>query len=261
MSELEPANLDPPEIPLALENQDFIKDPDARPLRILSEYFHPLKVFREQNITDTVVFFGSARTLSSVDPRLRQGMSLFPMARYHDDARVLARQIAEWSRDTIFPATGRHIHICTGGGPGIMEAANKGAHEAAADNIGLNIVLPHEQHPNAYITPRLNFNFQYFFMRKYWFLYYARVLLAFPGGFGTLDELFETLTLRQTGIVDSDFKLLLYGKQYWNQLVNFQLLADSGMIDPNDLELFTIVDSVAEAMHLIQIALKRLLDA
>ena len=250
MSKLEPPNIDPPEVPLALEDTEFIPDPAARPLRILGEYFHPQKVLREQEITDTVVFFGSARTPAPENRARTAHQGLAAMTPYYQAACDLAQGIAEWSLAQKKQGK-RFVHICTGGGPGIMEAANRGASQAGARSVGFNIVLPHEQHPNPYIAPELNFNFQYFFMRKYWFLYFARALLTFPGGFGTMDELFETLTLRQTGIVEDDLLIVLYGKEHWNRLVDFQYMADSGMISEEDLDLFHVVDSVKEAMDLI----------
>lgn len=251
--------------PRVLEDPEFINDPAARPLRILGEYIHPGKTFRDEHITDTVVFFGSARIYPS--PKYRrpgdlsgqdygQHSGLNSLSHYYSAAMHLSEGITRWSLEQA-ESIGRRVLICTGGGPGIMEAANRGANEAGGQSIGLNIVLPHEQNANPYVSPHLNFNFQYFFMRKYWFLYYTRALVAFPGGFGTMDELFETLTLRQTGIIEKNFPILLFGKDFWKNAVNFQYFADLGLITQADLDLFTIVDDVPHALALITESLKQ----
>ncbi|HVR63676.1 MAG TPA: TIGR00730 family Rossman fold protein [Polyangia bacterium] len=233
-----------PDATLAYRDQRFLDTADARPLRILAEYLAPLRAFREQRVQDTVVFFGSARIAETG-----------PFAGYYAEARELARLITAW---TISVERPEHCHIvCSGGGPGIMEAANRGAHDAGGRTIGLNIGLPTEQRPNPYITPELSFEFHYFFMRKLWFAHLARALIVFPGGFGTLDELMEILTLQQTSKLDRRIVTLLYGSAYWKEIVNFEALVRHGMISPEDLSLFTFVDDPAQALGLIKAALGR----
>lgn len=262
--------------PLAYENEPFLSSPDGRVLRILSEYSEPLSRFRREQIQDTVVFFGSARfhsrvaageTLSALgsirsqlseeenEARRKQALAAVDMARYYEDARKLAFLLSEWSIQ--IPARRRRFVVTTGGGPGIMEAANLGAKEAGAKTIGLNIHLPFEQNPNPYITPSLNFEFHYFFMRKFWFAYLAKALVIFPGGFGTLDELFEILTLAQTQKLAKKILVVIYGSEYWNKLINFQAMVDSGTISPEDLELFKIVDSPEEGFKFLRDGLTR----
>ena len=228
-----------PTPPLAYENPEFLRSDAARPLRILAEYLEPLSAFCRHNIQETIVFFGSAR----ITP---EG----PLGRYYAEARELARLLTSWSRGLSAQAN-RYI-ICTGGGPGIMEAANRGAAEAGGKTIGLNISLPREQHPNPYITPELSFEFRYFFMRKLWFAHLARALVVFPGGFGTLDELTEMLTLEQTEKLDRPIRILLYGSSYWKEILNFEALARHGMISPEDLQLFAFVDDPLSAFGLLQ---------
>jgi uncharacterized protein (TIGR00730 family) len=214
---------------LGYEDEAFIAGEAGRPIRILSEYLQPLERFRRANIRDTVVFFGSARL--SPDG---------PMARYYNEARELARLITAWSKSLAFPA---HCYVvCSGGGGGIMEAANRGAADAAGRSIGLNISLPREQRPNAYVTHSLSFEFHYFFMRKLWFAQLARALIVFPGGFGTLDELMEILTLAQTRKLDRPIPIILYGSSYWKEIINFEALIKHGMIDSEDLGLFEYAD-------------------
>jgi len=220
------------------DGRAFIESDDARPLRILEEYFHPLYRFRQQRVHDTVVFFGSSRIGAAG-----------PMHRYYDEARELARQLTAWSNT--LPGARRFV-VCSGGGPGIMEAANRGAADAGGRTIGLNIGLPAEQRPNPYITDGLSFEFRYFFMRKLWFSYLARAFIAFPGGFGTLDELFEIITLCQTGKLDRPVTVLLYGTRYWRELINFDTLVRNGMIEPRDMELIHFVDSPSEALALLK---------
>lgn len=225
--------------PVAYKNESFLDSPDARELRILSEYMHPFSHLRDEKVHDTIVFFGSAR--------LREDG---PLGRYYRDARELAKLVTEWS-DSL-PTEARRFVVCTGGGPGIMEAANRGAWDAGGKSIGLNIGLPFEQWPNPYITPELSFEFHYFFMRKFWFAYPAKAVVIFPGGFGTLDELFEILTLAQTRKLESNILLLLYGKHYWEDVVNFDALVKHGTISPEDLNLFSVVDDPAKAFCLLQ---------
>ena len=171
---------------------------------------------------------------------------------YYKSALELSKLITKWALNEFKLSYNRNLSIVTGGGGGIMEAANRGAYEAGGKSIGLNIHLPQEQHPNNYISQNLGFMFHYFFMRKYWFLYYARALVVFPGGFGTLDELFETLTLVQTKAISHTFKIILYGKEFWNKLINFEFLVEAGLIYQDDLELFQIVDSIDEAMNIVK---------
>jgi len=225
--------------PLAYLDHEFLESDEGRPLRILSEYLQPLRAFRQHQVHDTIVFFGSAR--------LREDG---PLGSWYAAARELARRVTEWSKQLGSPA--QRFLVCTGGGGGIMEAANRGAADAGGRTIGLNIGLPHEQRPNPYITRGLGFEFHYFFMRKLWFAHLARAIIAFPGGFGTLDELFEILTLSQTGKLDRRVIVILYGSSYWNEIVNFEALVRHGMINAADLALFQVVDSPAEALAVLQ---------
>src|ERR1700674_3409943 len=224
---------------VAYKNDAFIDSPAARSLRILSEYLEPLDHFRREQIRDTIVFFGSARNTE-------EG----PMGNYYRDARELARRLTEWS-DNVTNSTSRFV-ICTGGGPGIMEAANRGASDAKGKTVGLNIGLPFEQLPNPYITPELSFEFHYFFMRKFWFAYLAKAMVVFPGGFGTLDELFEILTLAQTRKLESKMVIVLYGKKFWNEILNFDALVKYGTIDEEDLKLFQYADDPETALGILQ---------
>src|SRR2546427_5247429 len=255
--------------PLAYENPQFLNSPDGRVLRIMSEYVEPLARFRREQIQDTVVFFGSARFQSLVDAnrhmenigsaadagKRKLAQAGIDMARYYEDARRMALLLSEWAAQ--IPARRRRFVVTTGGGPGIMEAANRGAREAGSKTIGLNIRLPFEQYPNPYITPALNFEFHYFFMRKFWFAYLAKALVIFPGGFGTLDELFEILTLAQTQKLAKKILVVIYGREYWNRVINFQAMADAGTISPEDLELFRMVDSPEEGFEYLRNALTR----
>jgi uncharacterized protein (TIGR00730 family) len=225
--------------PLAYRDVGFLDSDDARPIRILSEYLQPLRAFRRQRVRDTIVFFGSARLGEDG-----------PLGGFYAAARELARLLTEWSAGLESPA--RRYLVCTGGGPGIMEAANRGARDAGGRSIGLNIGLPHEQRPNPYLTRALSFEFHYFFMRKLWFAHLARALVVFPGGFGTLDELFELLTLTQTGKLDRPILILLYGSSYWREIVNFEALARHGMIAQEDLALFHFADTPADALAVLQ---------
>ena len=225
--------------PLAYFDAEFLESDEGRPLRILSEYLQPLRAFRLHRVHDTIVFFGSARLAEDG-----------PLSMYYHQARELARLVTEWSM-SLATADQRFL-VCTGGGPGIMEAANRGAADAGGRTIGLNIGLPHEQRPNPYITAGLGFEFHYFFMRKLWFTHLARAFVAFPGGFGTLDELFEILTLSQTLKLNRSIPVILYGSQYWNELVNFRALAHHGMIAADDLNLFHGADTPDQALALLK---------
>jgi len=230
---------------VAYKNEEFLDSADARPLRILSEYLEPLSHFRRERIRDTIVFFGSARIAESG-----------PMSRYYHEARRLARMLTQWS-DSLENSSRRFV-ICTGGGPGIMEAANRGAWEAGGKSIGLNIGLPSEQLPNPYITPELCFEFHYFFMRKFWFAYLAKALVVFPGGFGTMDELMELLTLAQTEKLAKKIVIVLYSSAYWKEIINFDALVRHGMISPSDLELFQYADDPETAFEILRDGLTRL---
>src|SRR6476661_8975800 len=248
--------------PLAYENQQFLNSPDGRILRIMSEYVEPLARFRREQIQDTVVFFGSARFLSLADAnkavqelpaatedgKRKLALAGVDMARYYEDARRMAFLLSEWA--ATIPARRRRFVVTTGGGPGIMEAANRGAREAGGKTIGLNIKLPFEQYPNPYITPSLNFDFHYFFMRKFWFAYLAKALVIFPGGFGTLDELFEILTLAQTRKLAKKILVVIYGREYWKKVFNLDCLVDTGAISPKDVELFRYVDTPEDVFEL-----------
>lgn len=221
---------------------DFLESDDARSLRILSEYLAPLAAFHKQRIQDTIVFFGSAR----------QGEA-GPFANYYRDARELARLVTQWSLSV--SNGGERFLVCSGGGGGIMEAANRGAADAGGRSIGLNIGLPREQQPNPYISKGLGFEFHYFFMRKLWFAHLAKAVIVFPGGFGTLDELFEILTLSQTGKLDREIYILLYGKSYWQEILNLDALLKHGMISAKDAGLFHFADDPGTAISMLQSAL------
>src|SRR3981081_2699254 len=224
--------------PLAYQNEEFLDTPDARPLRILSEYLYPLSHFRKEKVSDTIVFFGSARTFEASST-----------GRYYKEARQLAHRITEWWGN--LDERNRFV-VCTGGGPGIMEAANRGAAEAGGKTIGLNIGLPFEQQPNPFITPELSFEFHYFFMRKFWFAYLAKALVIFPGGFGTLDELFEVLTLAQTQKLEGKMVIVLYGSKFWKEVLNFEALVRHGTISETDLALFRWADDPHSALEILQ---------
>jgi len=257
--------------PLAYENKEFGKSPDGRILRILSEYLEPLARFRKQNIQDTVVFFGSARMHSredaerrleairkagagkpaaEIEEQIKEARTALDWSRYYEDARELARLLTTWSKS--LPFARQRFVVCSGGGPGIMEAANRGAIDAGGKSIGLNIQLPFEQFPNPYLTPELSFQFHYFFMRKFWFAYLAKALVIFPGGFGTLDELFELLTLAQTNKLAKRIATLIYGRKYWRAVLNLEKLARWGAINEEDLELFRYVDTPQEGFRMLK---------
>ncbi len=241
----------------AYKNSDFLQSREARTVRILCEYLEPEKRLEEMNIRHTVVFFGSARV------RPENNGDAF-LDKCYWAAEEFAYRLAEWSKT--LPSE-IDFTICTGGGPGIMEAANRGAARAGERNIGFNISLPFEQHPNEYMSPELNFEFHYFFMRKLWFLYHAKALIVFPGGFGTLDELFEVLTLKQTRKLEKHtVPVLLYNREYWNDVINFQKLVDMKLILPEDIEMLHFFDTPEEGfeylknrlIHLIKITNYRL---
>ena len=245
----------------AYYDRDFMDGPDARPLRLLAEYLEPMERFEDYNIRDTILMFGSAR----IKPRemaeavladakknggdLARAERDLLHSRYYEDTRELAFRLTEWSKQLNVP--GRRFVICSGGGPGIMEAANRGASEAKGENIGLGISLPMEQSNNPYITRRLDFEFHYFFMRKFWFLYLAKAVVMMPGGFGTMDELFESLTLVQTGKVKKKLPVVLYGSDFWDRVIDFDAMIEYGTISPEDVNLFHRADTVDDAFEYI----------
>jgi hypothetical protein len=281
-------NMPPPlEIaPMAYENPDFLNSADGRPIRIISEYLEPLARFRRERIQDTVVFFGSARFRGrdeadhalelldntgstrpapseeqpakapdiaagkATDLQRKRAVAAVEMARYYEDARRLAQLLTRWAMK--IPSRKHRFVVTSGGGPGIMEAANRGAYEAGGKTIGLNIRLPFEQAPNPYITPSLNFEFHYFFMRKLWFAYMSKALVVFPGGFGTLDEMFEVLTLAQTQKLAKKITVVVYGSEYWKKVFNLDVLVDTGAISPKDIELFQFADTPEEAFEMLR---------
>lgn len=245
----------------AYKNEAFIDTRDARPLRILAEYLEPEARLKRLHVHDTIVFFGSARLLSKDDASAalktakaeggdveRAEMRLH-MARYYEDARELARRLSEWS--TSLDSRERRFLVCTGGGPGIMEAANRGASEAGALNIGFTISMPTEEFDNPYVSQELSFEFHYFFMRKFWFSYMAKAVVVMPGGFGTFDEFFELMTLIQTLKMKKRPPIVLFGKDFWDKVLNLEMLAQFGTIDKKDLDLFLRTDSVDDAFDFI----------
>jgi uncharacterized protein (TIGR00730 family) len=272
--------------PLAYENPAFLNSADGRLIRIVSEYLEPLSRFRRELIQDTVVFFGSARFRGrdeadhalelldntgstrpapseeqpakppdiaagkATDLQRKRAVAAVEMARYYEDARRLSQLLTHWSKG--IPSKKHRFVVTSGGGPGIMEAANRGAYEAGGKTIGLNIRLPFEQAPNPYITPALNFEFHYFFMRKLWFAYLSKALVVFPGGFGTLDEMFEILTLAQTQKLAKKITVVVYGSEYWKKVLNLDALSDSGAISPKDLELFQFADTPEGAFEILR---------
>lgn len=253
----------------AYKNLEFLSSKEARTLRMLAEYYEPKIRFEKNNIVDTIVFFGSARLVSKKEAvknlnklkrmagkkspqyaaSLKKGEALVEMSRYYDEAVELSKRLTEWSMK-ISPDKKR-LTVCSGGGPGIMEAANKGAYLAKGDSIGLNISIPFEQFVNKYVKPELAFEFHYFFMRKLWFVDLAKALIAFPGGFGTLDELMEVITLIQTHKIKKDIKVVIYDSKYWKQIINFDKLIEMGVISREDMKLFDFCDSVDEAFEKI----------
>lgn len=257
----------------AYENLDFLNSPAARTIRVHCEMLEPYYRLYPYSIRKTIVFFGSARTLARADAeealeRERRKVEELPLSdeekarriavaqrnvdnsQYYEAARRLAFDLTRWS-DEHFPNPADRYYICSGGGPGIMEAANRGAYEAGGKSLGLGINLPFEQKPNPFISPELDFEFRYFFIRKYWFLYLAHALVVFPGGFGTMDELFEMLTLIQTHKTPKKIPVILFGREYWERLINFKLFAELGYISPEDLQLFRFFDNVDEARECI----------
>jgi uncharacterized protein (TIGR00730 family) len=251
----------------AYSNQGFLQSKDARILRILAEYLEPKSRFDRYAVDDLIVFMGSARTPSAEDAAARlaeaertgvgveQARRQVKMSGYYEDARELSRRLTEWSKGLDDPD--RRFVVCTGGGPGIMEAANRGASEARGVNVGLTISLPEEEAGNSYITRELDIHFHYFFMRKFWFVYLAKAIVLFPGGFGTLDELFEVLTLLQTRKIRKHLPLVLYGSEFWDKVVNLDALVEFGTISPDDLNLMHRTDSVQDAFDHIVSELSR----
>jgi len=241
--------------------ESFLKSADGRPLRILSEYLEPKSRFDYHQVDDTIVFMGSARLKSREEAEaalqaaergegdLARARQLLKMARYYEDARELASRLTDWSKQLADES--RRFVVCTGGGPGIMEAANRGASEAKGMNVGLTISIPVEEFDNRYVTRELSFHFHYFFMRKFWFAYLAKALLVFPGGFGTLDELFEVLTLRQTGKMRKNLGIVLFGAEFWDKAINFEVMIEHGTISREDLALFHRTDSVDDAFEFV----------
>ena len=241
--------------------ESFLNAADARPLRILAEYLEPKSRLSRYRVDDTIVFMGSARVISREQAEaevreaeagkgdLERARMRLAMSRYYEDARELARRLTEWSKQ--LGEDERRFVVCTGGGPGIMEAANRGASEARGMNVGLTISIPVEEFDNRYVTRELSFHFHYFFMRKFWFVYLAKALIVFPGGFGTLDELFEVLTLRQTQKMRKHLSVVLFGSQYWEEVVDFDALVRHGTINAEDLALFHRTDSVDEAFAIV----------
>jgi uncharacterized protein (TIGR00730 family) len=261
----------------AYNNFRFLNSPDARIIRILSEFVEPQARFRHHGIRNTIVFFGSARIksrkearqelasvkkelsgVSRLSPRAKERLHhsqvLVEMSRYYEDAATLAQLLTRWSR-TLKPH--QQFVICSGGGPGVMEAANKGAIAGGGKSIGLNISLPFEQFANPYITKGLSFEFHYFFLRKFWFAYLAKALVVFPGGFGTLDEMMEILTLLQTEKIKKKMTVIIYGSEYWNKVIKLDQLLAHGVISSSDLKLFKFADTPQEAFELMKRGLVR----
>lgn len=259
----------------AYENLEFLHSPAARNIRVQCELTEPEVSLRRQGVRNTIVFFGSARTLSEAEAleklaevrreltetnppahekarRLAKAEIMVAASAYYEAARRLAHELTVWSM-SLSDKPEKRFYVCSGGGPGIMEAANRGAHEAGGKSVGLGISLPFEQHPNPWVTPEFNLEFHYFFVRKYWFLYLAKTMVVFPGGFGTMDELFEMLTLVQTKKTRKHIPIILFGSAFWNQFLNFDVLLRWGVISEEDVHLFKIIDTVEEARdHIIR---------
>jgi uncharacterized protein (TIGR00730 family) len=262
------------------EDRTFMSSTPARPIRILSEYIHPLAQLKKEGIGDTIVMFGSARIesretatarlkhltvtktgnlsatlLKEHREDLRQAKSALEMSRYYEEARELSHKLTSWAL-TLGPRPRRFV-VCSGGGPGIMEAANRGAYEAGGKSIGLSIELPHEQFANPYISPELSFNFHYFFMRKLWFAQIAKALIVFPGGFGTMDELWEMMTLLQTGKMPKHTLILIYGRKYWNDVLNLKEMVRWGTIRQSEYDQLKYADTVDEAFEQVRTGLEK----
>jgi len=262
------------------EDLEFLQSTPARPLRILAEYLQPMMQLKKENIGDTIVMFGSARIESRETAlarltrlknekmsklgdaaranhraALKGAKSALEMSRYYEEARELSHKITAWA-SSLGPKPRRFV-ICSGGGPGIMEAANRGAYDAGGKSIGLSIELPHEQFSNAYISPELSLNFHYFFMRKLWFAQIAKALIVFPGGFGTMDELWEMMTLLQTGKLSKNNMILIYGRRYWEEVLNFRAMVRWGMISQNEYGLIQYADTVEEAFEKIRTGMEK----
>jgi len=245
----------------AYKDLDFIQSRAGRPMRIMAEFLEPEDRFERHNISDTIVFFGSARIRSravaeaALESARKHGGDVaraeqtLAMSRYYEEARELSRRLTVWSKG--LKGRSKRFVMCTGGGPGIMEAANRGAADAKGHNIGLNISLPFEQHENPYVTRELAFEFHYFFMRKFWFSYLAKAMVVFPGGYGTLDEFFELMTLVSTRKMGKAMPVVLYGSEYWNEILNLDAMVKYGTISPSDLELFHCSDSVDDAFEFL----------
>lgn len=251
--------------PVAYKDVDFLEGHDGRAVRILSEYLEPLSRFEAQGVSDTVVMYGSARMMAMADAEanlhevrkagdgpsaeLTAAKRDVVNARYYEAARELARRITQWAQ--ALDCTENRFVVCSGGGPGIMEAANRGAAEAGGANIGLNIKLPFEQSENPHISPELAFQFHYFFMRKFWFVSLAKAFIVFPGGFGTMDELFDVMTLNQTSKLSQKISIVLFGTDYWNSVLNFDVMVEAGTISPEDLDYFYQTDDIDDAFTYI----------
>jgi uncharacterized protein (TIGR00730 family) len=259
----------------AYQDDNFLNSSDGRSIRMLTEYLQPKSKFKKFKVMDTIVFFGSARLKSKRDAlkefskvknsnpkktenfakKLREAQLHVDMSKYYEDAVELSKRLTEWSLN--LETNANRFIVCTGGGPGIMEAANRGAKKAGGYSVGLNISIPFEQYVNKYVTPDLSFEFHYFFMRKFWFAYLSKALIIFPGGFGTMDELFEILTLVQTEKIRKKLAVIIYDRKYWEKIINFNALVDMGMISKTDLNLLTMCDTIDEAYDQIIKHLKK----
>jgi len=254
----------------AYHNEEFLASSDARIIRLLAEYLEPKARFKKHKIMDTIVFFGSARlksrkeaiadlnkfknanpkTITNFAQELRKAQHHVEMSKYYEDAVELSRRLTEWSMN--LETNANRFIICTGGGPGVMEAANKGAKKAGGYSVGLNISIPFEQYVNPFVTKELSFEFHYFFMRKFWFAYLSKAFVVFPGGFGTFDELFEILTLVQTSKIRKKLALVIYDEKYWKSVVNFDALIEQGVINASDLDLFHFCNDIDSAFEIVK---------